>query len=258
MADAVDHALEMVRAMCSVLVTTEDIRELAVRTCALERNTVRAAVKIKDALEEKADYYEARVRRTQEMTTSDRLYERSGRMERGGGGEGGGRREDAVRLRRLAEGLPVAHHDASGTTEIHYRPGRAWKEGRASAKRDREAESLKRRHAEIMTKIGRVRMEPAERVPTMPDPRTLGDKDYEIYLRAFQKYKDTVRGNKRKREEMRKMQEEREGIEKRLREIRGADSAGERWEEEQRKRVEEGYTELGKERRAKHARRMCE
>ena len=112
--------------MCSVHVTTEDIRELAMRTCAFERNPVRAAVKIKDALEERADYYEARVRRTQEMTTRDMLYERSGRMESEGGGEGGGRREEAVRLRRLAEGLPVTHRDASGaTTKIHYRPGGA-------------------------------------------------------------------------------------------------------------------------------------
>ena len=107
-----------------------------------------------------------------------------------------------------------------------------------------------------MKKIGRVRMEPSERVPTMPDPRTLGDKDYEIYLRAFQKYNDTVRLNKRKGEEMRKMQEEREGIEKRLREIRGAESVGDKWEREKRTRVEEGFTKLGKERRAQHARRM--
>lgn len=259
MTDAVDHALAMVRAMCSVRVTTDDIRELAVRTCACERNTVRAAVKIKNALEERADYYEARVRRTQEMTMSERLYERSGRMEREGGGERGGRREDAARLRRLAEGLPVTVEDSSGaTTKIYYRPGRAWGEGRASAKREREAESLKKRHTEIMKKIERVRTEPTQRVPTMPDPRTLGDKDYEIYLRAFQKYRDTVRGNERQREEMRKMQEEREGIEKRLREIRGAESAGDRWEREKRRRGEERYTEMGKERRAKHARRMCE
>jgi hypothetical protein len=262
MGDRVDHVLQLVHALCSVRATTHDLRELASRECARERNIVRAAVKTKDALEAKAGYYEDRMWRTQEMSTSDRLLE----MSRGQRGEAQacdegarqGARQDAVRLRRLAEGRPVAHTGRDGVmTTVWYRkvrPGAA--DGRARGRAaGAQKEALQRRHREIATKLHRMQMEATPRVPPMPVPRTVGDDDYELYLTAFQRHMDTARANKRRRVDMTKLEEERVAIERRLR-TRETVSEADAWEEEKKVAGDEGYARMARKRKMSHVEKM--
>jgi hypothetical protein len=251
----IDNALQLVRTMCSVRATTQDLRDLAERECAREQNLVRASVKIKDALEAQEAYYEERVRRTQEVSTRDQLYARSERICGAVRTCEESSRQEEARLRRLAEGRPVVYTDREGVaTTIYYRKARAGagEERERDAKKTAEKEGLRARHREIATKLRRMQMEPTPRVPTMPAPRTLGDEDYEIYLRAFQRHRDTERANERRRHAMAKMEKERTTIERRLRQPDGGCGA-DAWEGGKRERREQEYATMAKQRKVSHA-----
>ena len=247
MADPVWDAVQTARRMCfDIPVTTADLRALGERVVASEPHPVRAALAIKNEIERNAAHYERRAVETQAPSASATLTERSMTLAQRAEADAAAERDrvEAVRLERLAKGLPVAHTDSDGcVTTIYYRPGQ----------RDRDAvdaRGLRERHARVTGVLLRMRAETAPRVPTMPTPRTLGDEDHECYLAALRAHKDAVRAGAARRARMAELERERCALEAQLR--AASTRSSQAWAAAGRSRAREEHARLAKRRKSEH------
>lgn len=242
----------LVRNLTSVRITTQDLRELCADAARESPNIVRAAVHVRQQIDDTPEYFERRFRDAGVMRAEDKLQQRADKILETTGTKTDGEIARANQLSRYAKGLPVTVDQADGTTSTvwyrkadHLRPDA----------RQRQLEELRAKHRSIVTTQYRIQMEATPRVPPLPTPHTLGDTNHDCYLKALQHHKDTVRAVAARRKRMQELTQQRTELERRLRAapLQSADD----WTIESQVRERDEYGHVHRRRKMEHAARMA-